>query len=362
MAHDIGAAEAAAPPPLKNPRLGEAEEPASMFTIGKDVTARIFGFLGARRFLFMGLTCKSARSIYVETFSAPDVSKATSLRLRDLCGFPVERRLAQQKALVKWAWESGLPKNGGLLVQAAADGDISLAEFLRSGKTRRTREPWTMQASEAAASAGHLAFLQWARDENGGGMEKWGRRVILNAAAQGHLALIEWAHSQGCMAAGTDPVAAAIKGGHADVVDWFLAHDAKPTATFALLQWAVTTGCPTIAHTCAAAADCGQLGMLQWLRAQGCAWDAITCSAAAKGGHLSVLQWARSRGCPWTEYTCFQAARHGQLEVLRWVRANGAPWRRSECRRAAAEAKAHAIVEFIDSVPAGEGEGEESAP
>ena len=73
------------------------------------------------------------------------------------------------------------------------------------------------------------------------------------AAAGGHLAVLQWAREQGCHW-GYSTCAAAAGGGH-----------------LAVLQWAWEQGCPMDEGTCSAAAGNGHLEVLRWARHHGCA-------------------------------------------------------------------------------------------
>lgn len=127
-----------------------------------------------------------------------------------------------------------------------------------------------------------------------------------------------------------------------------------------ILVWARLQGCPWDQHTCAGAAEGGQLDVFKWLREQvthvlkwpswddlrliisafplvrqGCPWSEDTCRAAAEGGQLHVLQWAIDNGCPVDSSTAVGAAVRGHLDVLQWAISNGCPWDEGTCEAAA---------------------------
>src|SRR5690606_3822841 len=90
-------------------------------------------------------------------------------------------------------------------------------------------------ACEAAARGGHLAVLQWLREQKC----RWSTSTCESAAESGHLAVLQWAHERGCPLG--DAAAYAARGGH--------------------------------------------LHVLQWLRSQGCEWDSWVTLGAARAGH-----------------------------------------------------------------------------
>ena len=165
------------------------------------------------------------------------------------------------------------------------------------------RCPWYAVTCRAAAAAGHLEMLQWAR-QNGC---PWNEETCWEAAGQGHLEMLQWARANGALG----------------------------TSTRARKRRRRPPGGPPVGacervplerYTCSEAAQFGHLRVLQWAHQNGCPWDEETCSEAARFGHLGVLQWARENGCPWDVWTCAFAAEGGHLEVLKWAHQNGCPW------------------------------------
>lgn len=157
----------------------------------------------------------------------------------------------------------------------------------------------------AAAGKGHLAVLQWAREQGC----PWWTDTCQYAAGAGHLAVLQWARQQGCLwGAGTCSYAA--KEGHLDV-----------------LQWARQNGCPLHeAEVCKLAAQGGHLVVLQWARQHGCSCDWRTGAYAAGSGHLAVLQWVWANGCPLDMQKIWgHAAIGGHLEVLQWAQQRSPP-------------------------------------
>ena len=111
---------------------------------------------------------------------------------------------------------------------------------------------WTSKTCSAAARAGHLDVLQFARAQDC----RWRYEVLSEAAAcRNNVAMLEWMCENEC--------------------------ELNPEA------------CTTAAYN-------GQLGNLQYLRSVGVDWDDKVCEVAAIRGHLQVLRWAYDNGCPWT--------------------------------------------------------------
>ncbi len=105
--------------------------------------------------------------------------------------------------------------------------------------------------------------------------ESYSGALCVRAARNGHVAALQWLREQGAPWH-DEACSAAASGGH-----------------LATLQWLHANGAPWNQHACAQAARGGYLAMLQWLRANGAPWDKRTCAHAAAGGHLTVLQWSR---------------------------------------------------------------------
>jgi len=144
-----------------------------------------------------------------------------------------------------------------------------LAAVLASGLPRLPKRPRVclLRLREFCTSVERLA---WAR-ANGC---PWNSVVYYDAILGGHLAALQWLREQGC------PFG---DGSVVKVSDYQLSED---------IIFNVIRDC------CALAARCGQLEVLRWAREQNWPWSVSTCSMAAEGGHLELLQWAREHGCP----------------------------------------------------------------
>ena len=69
-----------------------------------------------------------------------------------------------------------------------------------------------------------------------------------------------------------------------------------------------------------------QFDTVKFLIQQGTVMDGSACCFAALGGSLEILRYLRSKGCPWDERTCWMATLRCSLPILKWARDNGCPW------------------------------------
>ena len=131
-----------------------------------------------------------------------------------------------------------------------------------------------------SSSCRTLRMARWGRDN---GMP-WDWRVCAAAAQAGNVRVLEWARAEGC-------------GFPWDVLCAFAAGG----GSVEMLRWAREISypkCPWDAETCAAAAEKGHLEVLRWCVRRGCPWDTRVMELARKNGHAHVVAWARSAGCP----------------------------------------------------------------
>jgi hypothetical protein len=131
-----------------------------------------------------------------------------------------------------------------------------------------------------SSSCRTLRMARWGRDN---GMP-WDWRVCAAAAQAGNLRVLEWARAEGCGFPWDVLCAFAAGGGSVDVLRW-AREKAYPR-------------CPWDAETCAAAAEKGHLEVVQWCVRRGCPWDKRTIQLARNNGHAHVVAWARAAGCP----------------------------------------------------------------
>ncbi|AJF97625.1 ankyrin repeat protein [Pandoravirus inopinatum] len=157
----------------------------------------------------------------------------------------------------------------------------------------------------AAASAGHVEVLDWARHTLGwrvygpfGG--KYGSRQCSYDASQPS-ACKKWIDTDEC------------------------AHAAAAAGHMHVLKWLRRQKRGLHASVCDTAAEHGQIDTIRWLRSFGCPWDHDTCVAAARGGQLATLQWLRANKCPWDHKTRRVAVERGHTVIALWAAANGCP-------------------------------------
>ncbi len=196
-------------------------------------------------------------------------------------------------------------------------------------------------AVRAAAGLGRVDMVQWLllpHPRSDGlpvhcviGMEV---EASCAAAAAGHVHLLEWLRTYDARSVYSSSTPyAATRAGRLDVMQWLRANGCVEGWDVWLMQ---------------SVAGAGHLALLQALRAQGCAWDAdIKCYSAARGGRLEVLQYLHRAGCTLGDDICVGAACGGSVEVLKYVRAHGAPWSIEEVVAAAADAGAVAMLQYL---------------
>jgi hypothetical protein len=131
-----------------------------------------------------------------------------------------------------------------------------------------------------SSSCDTLSLAKWGRAN---GMP-WDWRVCAAAAQAGRVDVLEWARAEGCGFPWDVLCAFAAGGGKLDTLRW-----AREVAY---------PSCPWDAETCAAAAEKGHLEVIQWCVRRGCPWDERTIEMARSNGHDHVVAWARSEGCP----------------------------------------------------------------
>ena len=128
------------------------------------------------------------------------------------------------------------------------------------------------------AADGDMSVVTTLRETHGC---PWNWRTCSAAAQAGQLEVLKWAKSRGC-------------GFPWDVICAF----AAVGGSIPVLRWARAQGCPWDAETCASAAEGGHLEMLKYLTSQGCPWDADTIAMATVNNHQHILRWAVEKGCP----------------------------------------------------------------
>jgi len=213
---------------------------------------------------------------------------------------------------------------------AARGGQLEALQWLRAAAC-----PCDAWVCAAAAGAGQLAALQWLRAppspcpcDFSGSAQGRARLVCsergdaggasdplhVEAARGGHVATLQWIRDNVPVAPGKAPfnsslcVCAAL-GGHVE-----------------MLRWLRADGCPWDTETARGAARGGHLGVLQWLDAQGCPMgdlDHLGCIAHSNRNR-AMVKWLRDtdRGHPWDPVVCAYAAWWGYAAAVQWLHAS----------------------------------------
>jgi hypothetical protein len=120
-----------------------------------------------------------------------------------------------------------------------------------------------------------LELVSWGRS-NGMSMD-W--RVCAAAAQAGRVDVLEWARNDaGCGLPWDVLCAFAAGGGHLETLRW--------------CRFECEPRCPWDQETTAAAAEKGHLKVIQWAVQHGCPLDDMTIEMAKRNGHNHVVQWA----------------------------------------------------------------------
>jgi hypothetical protein len=230
--------------------------------------------------------------------------------------------------LICWRWrECWLEAGEGQTDAWVADWQVTVAS-IPLAQLYMDLMPCKAWLCPAAAAAGRLGMLQWARAQGC----PWSSATCAYAAAEGHLEILDWAIANKCPLDLTVGRAAARRG-RLEVLQWMHARTcrldfercgqlAAKSGFFGVARWAASLGLnPNVYRAVAVgAARSGYLGILQWVAEYCGVWhDSLVCIKAAKGGHLEVLQWAIANGCPVNLTICRVAARAGQAETFRWI-------------------------------------------
>lgn len=166
-----------------------------------------------------------------------------------------------------------------VLTRLDAHDTAMLARVSRAARHATVRAGARAQLT-VSSSCRTLRMARWGRDN---GMP-WDWRVCAAAAQAGNLRVLEWARAEGCGFPWDVLCAFAAGGGSVEMLRW-AREKAYPR-------------CPWDAETCAAAAEKGHLEVVQWCVRRGCPWDKRTIELARNNGHAHVVAWARAAGCP----------------------------------------------------------------
>jgi len=93
------------------------------------------------------------------------------------------------------------------------------------------------------------------------------------------------------------------------------------------------------------AAERGHLSVLQYLHDHNVPWDTETITNAARNGHLDCIVYARANGCPWDGAACEAAAMNNHIHCLRYLHERDCPWD-ERTTHAALTYKAHDCMRY----------------
>jgi Ankyrin repeats (many copies) len=216
--------------------------------------------------------------------------------------------------LLRWAYDNRCHLDAKTFSKAALRGDLELIKWA----TTISRLDYSHLISLYAADGGHLAILEWMKDNYNDG---WRNNDILERSAEGgHFEVLKWLFSNN-VGTSYNIMIKGVLGGNVEMMEWLIQRG------YQFVKYEDD-------YYCSYAAMNGHIEMLKWLRNNAISWSRDTCGSAAKYGHLDTLKWLRQNGCPWDEQTCHAAAARGHLEILQWARANGCPWNEDTANKA----------------------------
>lgn len=214
----------------------------------------------------------------------------------------------------------GPPTYVGAMAAAARFGrfDIMLSLWSRNYE-------WDATTCAAAASAGHLACLQFAH-RNGC---VWDHHAYCGAIAGDHRACFDYAHSNG-LSWHVDVCVAAVRASNPEYLR--LVHERgcpwDETVTLECaagghsmcLEYALEHGCPLNRYSaCTRAYEGGHDHCLQLVQ------DASICATAASADNVLFLAYLHTNDCPWDELTTDTAGSNGCEDSLRYALLNDCP-------------------------------------
>ena len=252
------------------------------------------------------------------------------------------------KNMVMWLIDMGFHSDIYSSTAAAYAGSIDLLEFFSP--------PWLEHVYTRAAEKGHLALLQWAK-ENAENNYPWPESKMFPAAAKcDNVELYQWLYDQRFPFEEETSFINALKKGHFKLIKFARSHGSnfwndkfyfsllKGAATLGDLEtmkWAIaentgTTGTAAnhpiesssdfFVPVIEAAASGGHIHILEYLRPTGILFRerqfyARVTGAAARHGHVAILEWASANTSCIGAYRCFKAAIRGsQFKVLVWLK------------------------------------------
>ena len=257
------------------------------------------------------------------------------------------------KKMVMWLIDNGFQSDIYSATAAAYAGSIDLLKLFSP--------PWSEHVYTNAAEKGHLALLQWAK-ENAENNYPWPESKMFPAAAKcdnaelyhwlfdqqfpleeetsfinalkkGHFKLIKFARSHGSIFWNDEFYFSLLEGaatlGDLETMEWAIAENTGTTGTAAShpieANHPIEASSDFFAPVIEAAASGGHIHILEFLRPTGIPFReqqfyAKVSEAAARHGHVAILEWASANTAFSWAYTCFLAAIEGsQFKVLVWL-------------------------------------------
>jgi len=244
------------------------------------------------------------------------------------------------KDMVMWLIDQGFHSDQNSATAAATGGSIDLLKYFS--------HLWSAHVYTKAAEKGHLALLQWAK-ENAENNYPWPEskmfpaaakcdnvelyqwlfdqqfpfeeeKSFINALRKGHFKLIKFARSKGSIFWNDEFYFSLLEGaatlGDLETMKWAIAENTGTTGTAA--NHASDFFVPVIE----AAASGGHIHILEYLRPNDnmeVFYETVT-RVAARHGHVAILEWVSENTDFIWAYLCFLAAIEGsQFKVLVWL-------------------------------------------
>ena len=241
---------------------------------------------------------------------------------------------AGQLGALQWLWSHPCPSQRNTVAQGlqAVTPSISdsrwpfnalSSEYDFPGSSRHPYRPLDRsilltEVSKAAIKGGHANVLEWLWDKCPATF--WQRHACKYAASKQSAPALRWLLAR-------DPPcpweSGRFRGYNALNCIWeAMSHHSRLPSPSLLEQIPVDDAC-----ACRQAAASGNLELLCWLQSRGCPQDERACNMAARNGHLDVLKYLRNQQppCAWTQHTSTLAMQHGQPDTLLWLLQQGCP-------------------------------------
>ncbi len=153
-----------------------------------------------------------------------------------------------------------------------------------------------------AAENGHLAVLQWIKENN---LSLPNQNGANWAARNGHLAVLQWMKENSLSLPNQDEANYAAYNGHLAVLQWMKEND-LPLPHRDGANWAAYNG---------------RLAVLQWMKENYLSLSTqLGANWAAQNGHLAVLQWMKENNLSLPDQTAeIWASANGHTAVVNWL-------------------------------------------